>query len=222
MNFEHLRTGRIRAFASASVCGFAGALGLSKHFLDRLHGPALAEFADMHTQRASQMKQSVLFRSLSALTVRALKADHVSQLAVHVCGGLKLHKRWLAITLTAAGLLAFAGSAKASSFTYTVDFSMGSDVVTGSIVTTCDNCALSAANISSYLFTDTDGNTVSSTGSIHTPLDFTADPLFATSTAITDTAPVSGTDESEFFGTSAFLLGTGLLGTVGVLRKRSA
>ena len=107
----------------------------------------------------------------------------------------------LGLVAALAALCSF-GSAQAATYDYTVSFDIGTDQVTGSIITTCQNCAL-LGNVSSYLFTDTNGNTVSSVGSIHTPLDFTADPLYVTTTAITDTAPSSGTDAFEFFGTSA-------------------
>ena len=42
--------------------------------------------------------------------------------------------------------------ANAVEFTYAVDYMIGGDTVTGSITTTCDNCILSTADVSSWNF----------------------------------------------------------------------
>src|SRR5579875_486926 len=86
-----------------------------------------------------------------------------------------MHRKSVVISFAVAGLLALAGGAHASSFTYNVDFTVGNTNVTGQIVTSCDNdCLLGTANQSdtsgegnlvSWYFTD-GTDTFSSAGSL--------------------------------------------------------
>lgn len=107
-------------------------------------------------------------------------------------------------TLAARVLLACAFSARASSFTYNVDFTVGSTNVTGQIVTSCDNnCMLGTVNQSdtsgqgnlvSWYFTD-GTDTFSSSGSLTLGSTTYPNNFFAGSGLFLEATPTGIVDE---------------------------
>jgi hypothetical protein len=66
--------------------------------------------------------------------------------------------------LVAASAIAVLRSVSAhADYTYNVDYDVGTDVVTGQIVTNCNNCFLDASSVTSWVFDDSNGFSLSST-----------------------------------------------------------
>jgi len=124
-----------------------------------------------------------------------------------------MHHRSVTISFAVAALLAFAGNAKASPFTYNVDFTIGNSTVTGQIVTSCDNdCSLGTINQSdtsgqgnlvSWYFTD-GTDTFSSAGSLVVGTKSYPNNFFAGSGLFLEATPTGIVDEPVVGGQNSF------------------
>ena len=104
--------------------------------------------------------------------------------------------------------------ATASTYTYDVSFDIGSNLITGTIVTNCDNnCNLLPADYVSWSFTGPGGYTFNSTDTGAKVLTSTTPSLDASTSAITWSFEQSDTNYTEFcqqVGCNDFLFfGTG-------------
>jgi hypothetical protein len=107
----------------------------------------------------------------------------------------------------AAGFLALVACgvtpASASTYTYDVSYDVNNVLVTGTIVTTCNNCNLQPADLISWSFTSSDGLNINSSqsGAFSTMFAWPSSPLFVVPSDIYYSPTASG--DIYFYGTSA-------------------
>lgn len=147
-------------------------------------------------------------RSTSAFAIR-----ECSDVLRNIHKANKGHKRLVAIVIAFAALFVFASGAKASSFTYNVEFTVGSTTITGQIVTLCDNnCLLGTANlndvagqgnVASWSFTD-GTTTLSSAGSVVLSGKTYPNRFFAGAGLFLEATPTGIVDEDVTGGQNTF------------------